>query len=80
MTHLDHDEGFWCINDEQPKDETCADFEVRFCCPEEYTDPCSGSGLFCAENQHILYQVQGYHGISKTAIAEIYILLFDRKF
>ena len=57
VTHLDHSEGFWCINDEQPKDEPCADFEVRFCCPEEYTDPCAGAGLFCAENQHILYQV-----------------------
>ena len=56
VTHMDNDQGFWCINDEQPKDATCADFEVRFCCPEEYVDPCESVGLNCGENSHILYQ------------------------
>ena len=36
--HFDDEVGFWCINDEQPKDQDCADFEVRFCCPNEYFD------------------------------------------
>jgi hypothetical protein len=36
VTHFDNELGFWCINDEQPKDQQCADFEIRFCCPEEY--------------------------------------------
>ena len=34
MTHIDTDVGFWCVNDEQPNGETCADFAVRFCCPQ----------------------------------------------
>ena len=56
VTHLDNDQGFWCINDEQPKDATCADFEVRFCCPEEYRDPCDSVNLKCSDNQHVVYQ------------------------
>ena len=56
VTHLDNDQGFWCIHDEQPKDATCADFEVRFCCPEEYNDPCGDEFFMCAENQHVVYQ------------------------
>ena len=56
VTHLDNDQGFWCIHDEQPKDATCADFEVRFCCPEEYRNPCENVNLICGENQHIVYR------------------------
>ena len=56
VTHLDNDQGFWCIHDEQPRDAQCADFEVRFCCPEEYHNPCDNVNLICAENQHIVYQ------------------------
>ena len=36
VTHFDTNLGFFCINDEQPKDQQCADFEVRYCCQEEY--------------------------------------------
>ena len=36
VVHFDNVLGFWCINDEQPKDQQCADFEIRYCCPEEY--------------------------------------------
>ena len=36
VTHFDTTHGFWCINDEQPKDQDCADFEVKYCCPVEY--------------------------------------------
>ena len=57
VVHFDNDMGFWCINDEQPKDQTCADFEVRFCCPEEYHDPCAAANLTCAENTHGVYEV-----------------------
>lgn len=56
VTHLDNDQGFWCIHDEQPKDEPCADFEVRFCCPEEYRNPCGSVNLLCGDNQHVVYE------------------------
>ena len=39
MTHIDNNEGFWCINDEQPDGQPCADFEARFCCPGPIRDP-----------------------------------------
>ena len=26
--------GFWCINDEQPNGQLCADFSARYCCNE----------------------------------------------
>jgi len=55
VTHLDNDQGFWCINDEQPKDEVCADFEVRFCCPIEYTNPCPKPEALVSPNSHIKY-------------------------
>ena len=37
-------------------DQQCADFEVRFCCPEEYHNPCASNNLICADNQHIVYR------------------------
>ena len=52
VTHYSASDGFWCINDEQPKDQECADFEVRFCCPEEYHGKIilsKKSGIYCAE-------------------------------
>ena len=38
MTHIDNVEGFWCVNEEQPNGEACADFEARFCCPAPVRD------------------------------------------
>ena len=60
VTHLDNDQGFWCINDEQPKDEVCADFEVRFCCPIEYTNPCPKPEALVSPNSHIKYNPSTY--------------------
>ena len=57
VVHFDNTLGFWCINDEQPKDETCADFEVRFCCPEEYHNPCAYANLTCTDNTHGVFEV-----------------------
>ena len=34
ITHIDPSIGFWCVNEEQPSGTDCADFEVRFCCPQ----------------------------------------------
>ena len=34
VTHIDESLGFWCVNDEQPDGTQCADFAVRFCCPQ----------------------------------------------
>ena len=55
VTHITKEKGFWCVNSENAP-ATCADFEVRFCCPEEYHNPCDNVNLICAENQHIVYQ------------------------
>jgi hypothetical protein len=44
MTHIDNDLGFWCINEEQPYGTTCADFEVRFCCPKLQVGECNVKG------------------------------------
>ena len=57
VTHFDNEQGFWCINDEQPKDRECADFEVRFCCPDEYFDPCVAQNLTCGLNEHEVFQI-----------------------
>ena len=35
VTHISVDEGFWCINEEQPNGQDCADFAVAFCCPQD---------------------------------------------
>lgn len=37
VTHIDRNEGFWCLNEEQDG-EDCADFMVSFCCPQPYLD------------------------------------------
>ena len=47
--------GFWCINDEQSRDQPCADFEVRFCCPDDYFDPCQAQNITCGTNEHLVY-------------------------
>ena len=65
VTHFNNNQGFWCINDEQPKDATCADFEVRFCCPEEYVDPCEKYNLDCADGAHEVYEI--YNGTAKCS-------------
>ena len=54
--HVDPIHGFWCINDEQPRDHTCADFEVRFCCPDVFPNPCAADNLSCAPNSHVVFE------------------------
>ena len=39
------------------RNQDCADFEIRFCCPNEYFDPCKQYGNMCPEeNNHVLLQ------------------------
>ena len=38
VVHIDENEGFWCLNEEQGSNGDCADFEARFCCPTPITD------------------------------------------
>ena len=58
VTHFDNNQGHWCINHEQPRNEQCADFEVRFCCPDEFRNPCAFANLTCAENSHAVYMTK----------------------
>ena len=51
--HVDPIHGFWCINDEQPRDHDCADFEVRFCCPTGLYDPCVQYNMTCGDHEHV---------------------------
>ena len=44
MTHIDTDMGFYCINEEQPYGQICADFEVRYCCPKLQYKECDQKG------------------------------------
>ena len=57
VVHRSTEHGFWCINDEQPKDQECADFEVRFCCSVDYYDPCLQYNMTCPSDSHIVYDV-----------------------
>ena len=56
VVNFDNNYGFWCINDEQPRDHTCADFEVRFCCPDVFPNPCAADNLSCAPNSHVVFE------------------------
>ena len=44
VVHINKNSGFWCLNEEQPNDYDCADFEVRFCCPKFKTAECDAPG------------------------------------
>ena len=57
VVHRSTEHGFWCINDEQPKDQECADFEVRFCCSVDYYDPCLQYNMTCPTDSHIVFDV-----------------------
>jgi len=58
VVHFDTIHGFWCINDEQPKDQECADFEVRFCCSVDYFNPCIQYNITCEDNAHVVFEVE----------------------
>ena len=45
VTHITKELGFWCVNAEQDG-VTCADYEVRFCCPKYAT------GSDCTESEY----------------------------
>ena len=40
FTHIDKDVGFYCVNGEQD-DGSCADYEVRYCCPKYQIGECN---------------------------------------
>ena len=40
-THIDNDLGFYCLNSEQAFGGLCANFEVRFCCPQMQVGDCN---------------------------------------
>lgn len=40
FTHIDKDVGFYCVNGEQD-DGSCADYEVRYCCPKYQNGECN---------------------------------------
>lgn len=63
IVHYDSSLGVWCLNDEQPKGRTCADHKVRYCCPEEYHNPCKSTGLTCGSNSQILLQQNSTHSV-----------------
>ena len=45
VTHIDESVGFWCVNQEQPDGAgDCADFAVRFCCPQYEHGTCDEPG------------------------------------
>ena len=44
VTHIDEKIGFWCVNQEQPNGDDCADFAVRFCCPQYNHGSCDQEG------------------------------------
>ena len=43
VTHIDVDVGFWCVNEEQTTG-NCADFAVRYCCPQLEEGDCNVDG------------------------------------
>ena len=43
-THIDTEVGFYCLNEEQPFGQICADFEVRFCCAKTQVGECNKKG------------------------------------
>ena len=43
VTHIDTNLGFWCVNQEQSTGQ-CADFSVRFCCPQFSEGHCEHEG------------------------------------
>ena len=43
VTHIDTNLGFWCVNQEQSTGQ-CADFSVRFCCPQFTEGHCEHEG------------------------------------
>ena len=44
ITHIDEKIGFWCVNQEQNGTDVCADFAVRFCCPQYQHGTCDEEG------------------------------------
>lgn len=45
VTHITKEKGFWCVNSENAP-ATCADYEVRFCCPKYQI------GSDCSEDEY----------------------------
>ena len=42
--HIDIEKGFNCVNEEQTNGETCADFQVQYCCPSTIIGHCDLKG------------------------------------
>ncbi|XP_074989319.1 cartilage intermediate layer protein 1 isoform X2 [Caretta caretta] len=78
VVHASLQEGFWCLNKEQPAGKTCLNYAIRFLCPTECNLTCSMGRVnaecdACMCEDHVLHGMVSLADGAPAAEATVYV-------